>query len=107
MDEATMSRIFEPFFTTKEAGEGTGLGLSTAHGIVHQRGGFIAVDSRVGRGATCALYLPRLRAATTDRERGWAPAPVSGGSETVLLVEDDRKSVRSPERDWAHAAARH
>ncbi|HUQ80313.1 MAG TPA: PAS domain S-box protein [Gemmatimonadaceae bacterium] len=88
MDDATRSRIFEPFFTTKPVGRGTGLGLATVYGVVHQSGGFIAVDSAPGAGSTFTVYLPRTARVELT---GHPPSliRIERGSETILLVEDE------------------
>jgi two-component system cell cycle sensor histidine kinase/response regulator CckA len=88
-----LSHIFDPFFTTKPAGQGTGLGLAQVHGIVHQHGGHIAVESRLGQGTTFTIYLPVL-------DKGEKPKsvpevstlPASTSPATILLVEDDPTS---------------
>jgi PAS domain S-box-containing protein len=88
MDRDAMAHIFEPFFTTKDPGKGTGLGLATVYGIVKQSEGFIWATSTPGKGARFEIYLPRV-----EREAEAvppAPAPLlEGGSETILLVEDE------------------
>jgi two-component system, cell cycle sensor histidine kinase and response regulator CckA len=87
MDNEIQSRIFEPYFSTKEAGKGTGLGLSTVYGIVKQSAGTIWVDSVQGHGTTFKIYLPRCKEAPAVIQEKKA-APLRGGSETILLVDD-------------------
>jgi PAS domain S-box-containing protein len=88
IDDRTLPNIFEPFFTTKERGQGTGLGLSTAYGIIQQAGGWIDVQSELGRGATFQIYLPRADAASVRvAEQQQTPEAARGG-ETILVVED-------------------
>jgi PAS domain S-box-containing protein len=89
MDPDVQARIFEPFFTTKPVGQGTGLGLSTVYGIVKQSGGFIWCYSEPDLGSTFKVYLPVLRVAQSLREPEVRPVAPRGGSETVLVVEDE------------------
>jgi len=89
MEPEVQARIFEPFFTTKPVGQGTGLGLSTVYGIVKQSGGFIWCYSEPGLGSTFKVYLPALLAGTAEPTRVPRPAAPRGGSETVLVVEDE------------------
>jgi len=110
MDELTRARVFEPFFTTKEPGRGTGLGLASVYGIVHQSGGHVEVTSRLGAGSTFAVYLPAVR------EEGSAVAPTrtaasplnveTRGGETVLLAEDEEQIRRLARRTLERAGYR-
>ena len=98
MDAETLKHIFEPFYTTKHHAEGTGLGLSTVYGSVKQSGGNIWVYSEVGRGTTFKIYLPQVNEEVDTPKTEAASTAVAGGTETVLLAEDDklvRKFVRS------------
>ena len=95
MDAMTRARAFEPFFTTKRAGEGIGLGLATAYGIVKQSGGFIWIDSEPGQGTAVSVYLPVARSARIRAPELPTPASLDAiAGETVLLVEDE-ESVRT------------
>ena len=89
----TLAHVFEPFFTTKDIGQGTGLGLATVYGIVRQSGGYIEVKSDVGRGTTFDINLPRLVDDLDQEPLTVTAHPATGGSETILLVEDE-PSVR-------------
>jgi two-component system, cell cycle sensor histidine kinase and response regulator CckA len=98
MSKETQSRIFEPFFTTKEKGKGTGLGLSTVYGIVKQSGGYVMVQSEPQSGTTFNIYLPRVDEALEAHGAAPVSRSAAGGSETVLLVEDE-ESVRQLVRE--------
>jgi two-component system, cell cycle sensor histidine kinase and response regulator CckA len=98
MDRETQARIFEPFFTTKEKGKGTGLGLSTVYGIIKQSGGYVFVQSELTRGTTFTIYFPRVDEPSEAIGAASAPVAAAGGSETILLVEDE-ESVRQLVRE--------
>jgi len=89
MPPDVIQHVFEPFFTTKDTGEGSGLGLSMVYGFVKQSAGHIRIESQPAQGTTITLYLPRVRAPSEQAARPQEPAPVVGGSERILLVEDD------------------
>jgi PAS domain S-box-containing protein len=94
MDKDILGNLFEPFFTTKEVGKGTGLGLATIYGIVKQNNGFINVYSEPGQGSTFKIYLPRLVADEDTDKAVPVKKAAAGGTETILLVEDEPTILR-------------
>ena len=89
MNEETRMKIFDPFFTTKKTGKGTGLGLAMVYGIIKQHEGFINVYSEPGNGTTFRIYFPLSREAAVDEYRPTVSEDPIGGTETILLAEDD------------------
>ena len=98
MSQEIKAHIFDPFFTTKEVGKGTGLGLSTVYGVVKQSDGFIWVYSEPGQGSAFKIYLPRVDVAEQQVRPADATPELLRGTETVLLVEDER-AVRTLTRN--------
>ena len=91
MDRETLERVFEPFFTTKELGQGTGLGLASAYGIIRNHGGTIEVESRPGEGSVFHVYLPATDKASPGAAGPAAPAGLlERGHGTILLVDDEK-----------------
>ncbi|OQX85656.1 MAG: hypothetical protein B6D63_01815 [Candidatus Latescibacteria bacterium 4484_7] len=89
MDEETLTHIFEPFFTTKHQGAGTGLGLATVYGILKQNGGFIEVESRLGKGTSFKIYIPRYLSPDSIQSDNHRTTPCRGKGELILIVEDE------------------
>jgi CheY-like chemotaxis protein len=102
MSREVLDHLFEPFFTTKDVGQGTGLGLATVYGIVKQNEGFINVYSEPGQGTTFKIYLPGAESVEVAEDDEEASKPPVGGTETLLLVEDE-KSVRALEERFLKA----
>lgn len=97
MDKETMKRIFDPFYTTKEQGKGTGLGLATVYGIVKQHKANIQIYSEIDTGTTFTIYFPRVEGQDDQRTQTAVSIP-AGGSETILLAEDDETIGRLTSR---------
>jgi two-component system cell cycle sensor histidine kinase/response regulator CckA len=98
MSAETRARAFEPFFTTKEKGKGTGLGLSTVYGVVKQSGGYIDIESTLGKGTTFKIYLPRVDEPLQVERPAFDVAASFDGTETILIAEDET-SLRTLTRD--------
>src|SRR5205809_635016 len=90
MNAQTLARVFEPFFTTKPVGVGTGLGMSMAYGLVKQHRGYLHLYSEVGQGTTAKVYFPAIRDRGMSDLEAAADEGLPGGTETILLVEDDQ-----------------
>ena len=93
MDEPTMQMIFEPYFTTKEPGKGTGLGLSVIQGIIQDYGGFIKVESIVGKGSTFHVFFPLLELNSAREGETTRDTTLPGGTEHILLIDDEPEMV--------------
>ena len=99
MTDDTLSHVFEPFFTTKDINKGTGLGLATVYGTLRQSGGFACVSSKVGKGTTFQIYLPRVEEAIATVEVPVIAPRNLQGTETILVIEDD-DAVRRITREF-------
>ena len=94
MDAATRDRVFEPFFSTKAPGQGTGLGLSTVHSIVQQAGGYLSVDSELGRGTRFEIFLPLAEPVSATTHSGGDDVPTRAAAPDIeVLVVDDEPAV--------------
>ncbi|MCF6371153.1 hybrid sensor histidine kinase/response regulator [Rhizobium halophilum] len=100
MTQEVLEKVFQPFYSTKPVGKGTGLGLSMVYGFVKQSGGHVKIDSEVGHGTSVHLYLPRS-AQAEDAPANSKVGPVAGGTETILVAEDDEE-VRATVIDLLH-----
>jgi signal transduction histidine kinase/CheY-like chemotaxis protein len=107
MDPAVLEHMFEPFFTTKPPGIGTGLGMAMVYGLVRQHGGLVDIESEPGRGTTVRVYFPAAaRADAAPARPRVSPPPGVGGTETVLLVEDEDGIRRVAQRALERAGYR-
>ena len=106
MDAQTRARVFEPFFTTKERGKGTGLGLSTAYGVIRQSGGTIVAESEPGAGSELTVYLPEAVGETPSDVTAGVALGGQGGTEVILLVEDNDTVAEATSRVLAGSGYR-
>jgi len=98
MTQETIDRIYEPFFSTKASEEGSGLGMSTVYGIIKQNNGFIDVNSEMGSGTSINIYLPHFSGVDAENESPESESSVVTGTETILLVEDERSILEMTQR---------
>ncbi|UCG88734.1 MAG: response regulator, partial [Gemmatimonadota bacterium] len=98
MDQETRTRVFEPFFTTKEHGFGTGLGMSTVYGLTKQHRGFVEVSSEVGKGTSVKVYFRPVTSPTAPYTAPQSLAEPEGGTETIMVVEDEAPIRRAAKR---------
>ena len=101
--ENILPLIFDPFFTTKESGKGTGLGLSTVHGIIEQNKALIEVDSQLGKGTTFTIYWPGIKTGPNAKNEHQDIKKIPGGSETILIAEDDQAARNLAVQTLQHA----
>lgn len=104
MERAVMEKIFDPYFTTKEKGVGTGLGLAVVHGIVEKHGGAITVESAPGTGSCFEIFFPSIQ--KTEAIEGRIPGEIPGGSERILLIDDERVLVDMGRQTLEHLGYR-
>ncbi len=106
MEPAVLERLFEPFFTTKPPGVGTGLGMAMVYGLVRQHGGLVDVETAPRRGTTVRVYFPAAARGEAPARPRESPPPGAGGSETILLVEDEAGIRRVAQRALERAGYR-
>jgi PAS domain S-box-containing protein len=102
MRKAVLAKVFDPYFTTKRNGKGTGLGLAVVHGIVSSYHGDIRINSAPGKGTACHVYLPLVQRQTASAATAAADEPLPGGSERILLVDDEKAIVHMEQQMLTH-----
>jgi len=102
MNSDVRNHAFDPFYTTKDVGQGTGLGLSTAYGILRQHGGWIDLDSEPGRGTTFTIFLPFTRSVPGNDREETSSGVLGRGDETIMVVEDEESVRQTVRRTLKH-----